>query len=219
VAAAVAPANPTPPPAPPAPPVPAVPAVPTPTATPVVTAAAPPVVITAPRAAPVPVGPAVTASSSPVPIVPPLSAPAQAPAANLGLQNLDRAEALLPPPPVNPSKSVDTPEFLPSTPRPAGDQSTLALVWKPTIERLGAAPPEQRNYDVIDYARLKDEQGRRVRLITDGGKKLEGFVVSVDDSGVSLRVSGGTVGGDLQYVIPKARIQQFQLFHRTSPPA
>jgi hypothetical protein len=136
----------------------------------------------------------------------------------LGLQDLDRAEAMLPPPP-KPTKVPGTPDFQPSVPRPEGENSTLALVWKPTVERLGAAPPEQHNYDVIDYARLKDEQGRRVRLITDGGKRLEGFVLAVDDAGVSLRISGGTVGGDLQYVIPKARIQQIQLFHRASPPA
>jgi outer membrane biosynthesis protein TonB len=211
VAAAVAPAIPPPPPAP-------APAVPAPTATPVVTAAPPPV-STAPRVTPVPAPPPVAvASVPPVPVVPPVAAPTHAPASNLGLQNLDRAEALLPPPPAKPSKSPDTPEFLPSQPRPAGDQSTLALVWKPTIERLGAAPPEQHNYDVIDYARLKDALGRHVRLITDGGKKLEGDVVSADDSGVALRMTG-RVGGDLEYVIPKARIQQIQLFHRPSPPA
>ena len=213
VAAAVAPATPTPPPAP-------APAVPTPTATPAVTAAPPPA-RAAPRAAAAVSAPPTTTGASvpPAPVVPPLAAPAHAPASNLGLQNLDRAEALLPPPPARPSKSPSSPEFLPSTPRPDGDHSTLALVWKPTIERLGTATPEEHNYDVIDYVRLKDEQGRRVRLITDGGKKLEGYVLSVDDSGVSLRISGGTVGGDLQYVIPKARIQQIQLFHRLSPPA
>jgi hypothetical protein len=134
------------------------------------------------------------------------------------MQNLDRAEALLPPPPPKPSKVPGTPDFQPSVPRPEGDTSTLALVWKPTIERLAAAPPEQHNYDVIDYARLKDALGRHVRLITDGGKKLEGDVVSADDTGVALRMTG-RVGGDLQYVIPKARIQQIQLFRRPSPPA
>jgi hypothetical protein len=190
---------------------------PIPAVTPAVTAAAAPAPNNpAPRVAPVPVPPPALAASMPVPAVTPApSAPARAPAANLGLQNLDRAEALLPPPP-KPSKSP--PEFLPSTPRPEGE-GTLALVWKPTVERLGAAAPEPHNYDVIDYVRLKDELGRRVRLITDGGKKLEGFVLSVDDSGVALRISGGTVGGDLQYVIPKARIQQIQLFRRPSPPA
>jgi hypothetical protein len=213
--AAVASANPAIVPAP-------TPTAPTQVAPPAATAVAPAIVApappnTAPRAAPIPVPPPALAASVPVPATTPVPAPAHAPVPTLGLQDLDRAEALLPPPP--PKPAAPTPEFLPSTPRPPGEQSTLALVWKPTIERLGSEAPEQHNYDVIDFARLKDEQGRHVRLITDGGKKLEGYVLSVDDSGVALRIRGGTVGGDLQYVIPKARIQQIQLFRRSSPPA
>ena len=210
-----APIAPTPTPSPPAP-TPS--SVPSPVATAV---AAPAPSNPAPRAAPAPapVSPPIATVSAPPPVAVPVPATTRSAAPSLGLQNLDRAEALLPPPPPKPSKVPGTPDFLPSQPRPAGENSTLALVWKPTVERLGAAAPEQHNYDVIDYARLKDEQGRRVRLITDGGKKLEGYVVSVDDSGVALRISGGTVGGDLQYVIPKARIRQIQLFHKASPPA
>jgi hypothetical protein len=204
--------------------------------TPAPTPAAPtlpvPLPVATVAAAPAPSNPALRAAPAPAPVAPPAStasvpppvaAPApvttRAAAPNLGMQNLDRAEARLPPPPPKTSKVPGAPDFQPSQPRPAGESSTLALVWKPTVERLGAPPPEQHNYDVIEYARLKDEQGRRVRLITDGGKKLEGYVLTVDDTGVSLRISGGTVGGDLQYVIPKARIQQIQLFHRASPPA
>jgi hypothetical protein len=195
------------------------PAVPTPMPAPVLATAAPPS-SPAPRAgsAPVPAPPPVTTASVPAPNVAPLPTTPRVATSNLGMQSLDRAEALLPPPPPKPSKVPGSPDFQPSTPRPEGDTSTLALVWKPTIERLAAAAPEQHNYDVIDYARLKDALGRHVRLITDGGKKLEGDVVSADDTGVALRMTG-RVGGDLQYVIPKARIQQIQLFRRPSPPA
>ena len=120
--------------------------------------------------------------------------------------------------PPKPAASPNTSEFLPSEPRPA-EGSTLAMLWKPTLERLEAAVPEPQHYDVIEYARLKDEQGRRVRLVTAGGKRVEGYVLAVDDAGVSLRINGGEVGGDVRFVIPKARIQQIQLLHRDSPPA
>ncbi len=195
------------------------PMAPTPIPAPVLATAAPPSSL-APRAVPTPVAapPPVTTVSASTPTVAPLPATPRVAASSMGMQSLDRAEALLPPPPPKPSKVPGSPDFEPSAPRPEGSTSTLALVWKPTIERLAAAPPAQHNYDVIDYARLKDAVGRHVRLITDGGKKLEGDVVSVDESGVALHMTG-RVGGDLQYVIPKVRIQQIQLFRRPSPPA
>jgi hypothetical protein len=187
----------------------------TPKAPPSTLAASAPVTTSAPVAPP---PPATTvepkAATMQVPTVP-TTPPPHAPAANLGLQNLDLAEAKLLPPTKPPS--AKTPDFQPSQPRPDEAGSTLALIWKPTLERLGEAPPEHHNYDVIEYARLKDEQGRLVRLITDGGKKLEGYVLAVDDTGVSLRIIGRDVNGDVQSVIPKARIQEIQLFHRPPP--
>ena len=138
---------------------------------------------------------------------------------NLGLHYLDRAEAKLMPPALQPLPSpspvlAPMPEFASSAAPPP--DSTLALVWKPTIERLPEAAPEQHDYSVIDYASLKNAQGRRVRLITDGGKQVEGAVLGVDDSGVYLRIN--REGGDAQFVVPKARIRQVQLLH-LSPPA
>jgi len=153
-------------------------------------------------------------ATKPAPTTPVLSTTGHAREPSLGLDELDRAEARLPPPP-KPVSSRTTPDFLPSTPPPPAG-STLALVWKPTIERL-AIPPEYRDYDVIDYARLRDEQGRRVRLITQGGKKVEGYVIAADDVGVEVRING--VGGDAQFVVPKARIREIQLLHRFLPPA
>jgi len=159
----------------------------------------------------------------------PVTAPVHVSASNLGLHDLDRAEAQLAPPPKptalvqpsSPPKPAELPktaQFLPSEPPPAAG-STSALVWKPTLERLEAPPPEQHNYDVIDYTRLKDVLGRRVRLVTEGGKKVEGYVLAVDDAGVTLRINGSDVGGDVRFVIPKTRIHQIQLLHRDSPPA
>jgi hypothetical protein len=144
----------------------------------------------------------------------PPSPPAHPREPNLGMSELDRAEARLPPPP-KPMSSRTAPDFLPSSPAPPPG-STLALVWKPTIERLATPAPEYRDYDIIEYARLRDEQGRRVRLITEGGKKVEGYVIAADDLGVEIRVNGG--GGGAQFVVPKTRIREVQLMHRLLPP-
>ena len=87
----------------------------------------------------------------------------------------------------------------------------MALVWKPVIEALPPSPPEQRDYDVIEYAGLKNIPGRRVRLITDGGKKVEGYVISADEGSVILRVRHPD--GDAEFEVPKKRIQQVQMLH------
>ncbi len=142
---------------------------------------------------------------------------------NLGLHGLDRAEARLVPvrlpivavPTPLPAMVVNMPELASSPPPPP--DSTLALVWKPTIERLPAAAPEQHDYSVIDYTGLKNVLGQRVRLITEGGKRVEGEVLAADDSGVQLRVD--RAGGDAQFTVPRARIRQVQLLQRYPPPA
>jgi len=132
-----------------------------------------------------------------------------------GLEEFDKAAAKLAPlPPRKPGKN---PDFEPSTPPPPPG-STLALVWKPTIERLPATAPEHRDYDVIDFAALKNQHGRFVRLITEGGKKVEGYVVTADESDVQLGIRSGG-GNAAQLTVPKARIQEIQLVHRSSPPA
>jgi hypothetical protein len=93
----------------------------------------------------------------------------------------------------------------------------LALVWKPTIERLPAPAAERPDYDVIDFAALQAHSGQFVRLVTEGGKKVEGYVVSADEAAVELRVNEG--GGSVRFSIPKTRIQQIRLVRRGTPPA
>ena len=95
-------------------------------------------------------------------------------------------------------------------PPPSG--STLALVWKNTVEDLPEAAPQERDYRLIEYAQLAGEQGRRVRLVTDGGKLVEGYVMGADAGGVQMRVVRN--GGDAQFEVPKARIRQIQLLKR-----
>jgi len=199
------------------------PVTPPPAAAPADKAPAPP----APSSAnPPPVKPAATtpdkapAPSAAAPTVPAVAATAAKPAptgspGGGGLEEFDKAAAKLAPLPKR--QPSGAPEFQPSQPAPAAG-STLALVWKPTIERLPPPPPERRDYDIIDFAALKGEHGRFVRLITEGGKKVEGYVVSSDDTDVQLRVSPSG-GNAAQFSVPKARIQEIQLVHRSSPPA
>ena len=95
-------------------------------------------------------------------------------------------------------------------PPPAG--STLALVWKPSIERLPPAAPPARDFDVIDYSALGSYTGRFVRLLTTTGKKVEGRIIGVDSTAVGVRVK--RAGGTAELQIPRSVISQIQLPHR-----
>jgi hypothetical protein len=93
-------------------------------------------------------------------------------------------------------------------PPPAG--STLALVWKPGVEdRLQAAAPAQRDYDVIEFSALSAYSGRFVRLLTTTGKKVEGRIIGVDSTSVGLRIKKS--GGIAELQIPRSVIFEIQL--------
>src|SRR6185312_17123658 len=147
--------------------------------------------------------PAATEPAAPVSVVatPKPPSPGSSPTATRngnGLEDVDRAEAKLAPAPKR--SAPPAPELLPSQPPPPAG-STLALVWKPTIERLPAAAPERRDYEVVEFAALNAQTGRFVRLVTEGGKKVEGYVVRADEAEVELRVSEG--GGSARFVVQK----------------
>ncbi len=174
-----------------------------------------PVVVKPSTTAPPPVASAVPTISEP----PKLPTPAK-PSDNMGLHDLDRIEAKLTPKPAPPPKTVATEPTKPvmsaedaqyASAPPPPPNSTLALAWKPGIERL---QPKQtrREYEVIDYANLGGVIGQRVRLITDGEKRIEGYLLSADSGAVRLRV--GRADGDAQFEVPKKRIQQIQLVRR-----
>lgn len=95
-------------------------------------------------------------------------------------------------------------------PPPAG--STLALVWKPSVERLPPTSPPARDFDVIDYSALGSYTGRFVRLLTTTGKKVEGRIIGVDSTAVGVRVK--RAGGTAELQIPRSVISQIQLPHR-----
>ena len=65
---------------------------------------------------------------------------------------------------------------------------------------------------MIDYANLGGVIGQRVRLITDGEKRIEGYLIGADSGFVRLRV--GRADGDAQFEVPRKRIQQIQLVRR-----
>lgn len=163
-----------------------------------------------------------SAASPPTPIA---STPIviKVPPTKIGLHDIDRAEAKLvsqqapikSPPPPEPVKAIVTDAQYASGPAPPPN-STLALVWKPTIERLPAPTAPKTDFDIVDYGTLQTLTGRRVRLITDGDKRIEGYVLSADAGAVRLRV--GRSDGDAQFDVPKKRIREVQLLHR-SPPA
>jgi len=193
-----------------------------PAAAPTQPAAGPPSV--APQPSPTPAVPPpkpVASVASPAPPAAPPSEPAKPatpaakPADNLGMHNLDRAEAQLVVPPLavapaREKKSAPVPSPLAASAETPPTGSVLAMVWKPSVfEALPDAEPEERGYEVVDNARLGSLLGRYVRVITESGKKISGFIVAVDDVNLHLRVNRES--GAATFALTKARIQQVQL--------
>lgn len=166
---------------------------------------------TAPKPAIVPV-----AVSTGQPALKPVPEKSSAPIANPKPEDyLDRAEAKLLPPkivaPAAPSPKPPAPnDALASASAPV--TSTQALIWKPGIvEELPESAPLRKDYTVVDFSSLAQLSGRHIRLITVGGKQIEGFVASVDDHGLQLRIERG--GGNALIAISRAGISQVQLLH------
>jgi hypothetical protein len=97
-----------------------------------------------------------------------------------------------------------------SAPPPPPD-STLALVWEPgVIERLPAPEDKGRNYDVIDMAGIRSHVGRRVQLVTGGGKRVDGVVEGLQEDTLVLRVKAGR--GSAKLNVPLSNIREVRLF-------
>jgi hypothetical protein len=176
----------------PAPAAPPMPAAPTPKAPAVAVATTPP-----PPNKPVPAPPAAAAVAKP-PTPMPVPAPPAVPASPIA----GNAPKPASPDPNAPQAS--------GPPPPEG--STLALVWKPEVDRLEAAPPAPRDYDVIEYSALSGYSGRFVRLLTTTGKKVEGRIIGVDSTAVGLRIQ--KAGGTAELQIPRSVIFEIRLPHR-----
>ncbi|HSE13431.1 MAG TPA: hypothetical protein VLB69_12445 [Rudaea sp.] len=115
-----------------------------------------------------------------------------------------------------PAKPAETATLLPSTPTPP-EGSTLALVWKPTIDRLPDAPPPARDYDVIDAGAANNFTGRFVRVLTAGGKKVEGHIIRADATTLALRIT--QPGGSAELHVQRSVIVEIQLPHQRQPAA
>ena len=190
-----------------------------------VTPAPPTAAIPAPAAPPAkPPLPQPVIVKAPIPIVvvtapakPQPAKPAPAEISAVDLNYLDRAEAKLAPPPKPIPALMPEAHTAPLAPVGASSgapppNSTLALIWKPgVVEPLPEAALVKQDFDVVDFAQLAQLSGRHVRVLTVGGKTIEGYVVSTDDKGLQLRVKGG--GGDAQFALAKDRIDQVQLLH------
>jgi hypothetical protein len=128
---------------------------------------------------------------------------------------LDRVEArLLPPkmpaPAEPPPKPAAPANSMASAAAPV--TSTQALIWKPgVIEELPESTPLRKDYTVVDFSSLPQLSGRHVRLITVGGKQIEGFLASADEHRLQLRIERG--GGNALIAISRANISQVQLLH------
>lgn len=132
---------------------------------------------------------------------------------------LDNAEARFTPPlvvhppaPESVPEARSAPAAIPPASTPLPQNSTQALVWKPgIIEQLPEAAPVKKDYTVVEFPALAQLTGRHVRLITRGGKQIEGFVASTGDHNLQLRIERG--GGNALVAINRDSITQIQLLH------
>ena len=93
--------------------------------------------------------------------------------------------------------------------------STLALVWKPgVIERLEARDAPVRDYQVIGAGEIGAHRGRRLRLLTAGGKLVDGEFRGVDAGQALMRVR--VPSGTADVAVPLANVREIRLVNGTS---
>lgn len=119
------------------------------------------------------------------------------------------------PPPDPPAQAgVQETRLGASGPAPPKD-STLALVWREgVIERLPQRSAPPRDYDVVAATALGQYRDRRVRLLTAGGKLVEGRVKRIDGPEVVLSVRIDRGEADLS--VPLANIREARLIRGTA---
>lgn len=106
-------------------------------------------------------------------------------------------------PSVDPRDAV---EAIPASAPPPPADSTAALVWRaPTIERLSERPAQLSPYVAISPSSLGSNVGARVRLLTAGGKHVEGRLKRLDGGDVVVQVFRD--GGSAEMRIPAAGIR------------
>ena len=114
-------------------------------------------------------------------------------------------------PMIDPRNAV---EAIPASAPPPLPDSTAALVWRaPTIERLPEKTVALSNYVSIPTAALGGYAGQRVRLLTTGGKVVEGRVHRIDGADVVMLILRD--GGSAQVRIPRASIREARVRRAT----
>jgi hypothetical protein len=183
--------------------------------------AAPPAAAPKPAGAVVAASPTTPAQSAPIVAKPPAvtappapARPITTPTAVAGTTAKSNAVAVSPAAVASatPAKSADA-AGLPSPPAPP-EGSTLALVWKPTVDRLPDAPPPARDYDVIESGAVNNYAGRFVRVLTSGGKKVEGRILGLGPDGTTLALRVNKPGGSAELQVQRSVIVEIQLPHQ-----
>jgi hypothetical protein len=104
----------------------------------------------------------------------------------------------------------DALEAVPASAPPPPADTTAALVWRaPTIERLPEKPTAVSDYVSIPVASLSAYRGTRVRLLTAGGKLVEGRVQQFDGTDIVMLVLRD--GGSAEMRIPQASIRDVKV--------
>jgi hypothetical protein len=110
----------------------------------------------------------------------------------------------------------DALEAIPASAPPPPPDSTAALVWRaPTIERLAERAVQPSPYVAIAPSSLGANIGARVRLLTAGGKRVEGRLKRLDGSDVVVLVLRD--GGSAEMRIPAAGIRGAEVRRPVSP--
>jgi len=168
-------------------------------------ASAPPAASNSP--APPPPKPAVAVAAAPKPGTP----TPQPPLAPAVTTTHPTASAAVPASPAGTANTADDANaLLPSGPAPDAN-TTLALVWKPTLERLPTAAPRQIDYDVVDFTAINTYSGRLVHVLTSNGKQVDGRVISADATNLNLRID--QAAGMAQLQLPRAIVVEIRLPH------
>ncbi len=108
-------------------------------------------------------------------------------------------------------KTGDEPAKAPvasSEPPPPG--STLALVWKPgEIQRLPPPESPKPTHLVIPTTQIAAHVGQRIQLLTEGGRRVDGELKSVDATTVILLVEASS--GRAELSVPLTQIREARL--------
>jgi len=136
----------------------------------------------------------------------------------------DENATATPEPPVSPWTAVahpivdprDAVEAIPASAPPPPADSIAALVWRaPTIERLPQKTSGPSSYVSVPTGSLAAHVGSRVRLVTAGGKLVEGRLQQTDATDVVVLILRD--GGSAQVRIPQAGIRDAMVRRSTSP--